>query len=302
MDSSKVFLYYILTRYLRKEDKLLCDLGIKNHDATQYYEDVSDYDSPYLTYTEKNQLPFEVREKTSKATIYEYKEQNPNGEIIPITLASKDNSLQEFNITYNWAPFCENHFIVFAKNDGNRALKQIYHPQKMPWWMDDLFTQLNCPEYGSFYNDMGAGHSMATLHIQLIKNSFPVFEKLEGIYPLKEASGRLIETANDDWPFKGILARYTPDTKEKVLSDLEERIEDWMSDSNNTFNLLYQMNGEYREFFFVFRGKGYNYIEGISNGIAGYEVAGNIIIEDLDEFKAFPDKIRKVILGETNDF
>ena len=298
MEGSKFFIHYIPTRYLRSNEELLYELGIKNRDIKrQYYEYDPSPDSPWLIYCEKNEfekfLPPEVLSRTKQSTIFDYKELNPRGELISVKLSSKDGS-QEFNITYNWAPFKEDHFLVYANNNGNTVLKQTYHNKHTLWWMDDLLTRLNCADYRIFYNAKGAGHSMETLHFQLIKNHFPVFEKLEHIYPNK-ASG-LIHTTKHDWPFIGILARYKSDTKERILSDLEEKIKEWISESNNTFNLLCQMKGEYREFFFVFRERGLNYIEGISNGIAGYEIAGNVIIENREEFESFPDEIDEIKL------
>jgi len=292
--------HFVVTRCLRKYSDLLIELVISNPDATQYYEYDPCQESPYIMYideyTNQNRLPYEIGIKNRKATVFDYHQQNPKGKLTPVELHSKDGCSQVFNITPNWAPFCKNHFVVFAANNGNSALKQVFHKNETLYWIDDLFSQLNSPDYSLFLNPQGAGHSMDTFHLQLIQSSFPVFENLKRSYP--NTTG-LIFTDECDWPFKGILARYTPDIKDRVLFSFEEQINFWISNPYNTFNLLYQMNSDgSREFFFVFRQKSLSYVKGISNGIAGYEVGGNIIIEKINEYNNFPDHIEKLEMCE----
>jgi hypothetical protein len=302
IEGSEFNILYVPTRSYRNNADLLFELGIKKRGARQYYEyDDPSIDQSYITYIDeasKKNLPKDVQDKIKKATIYNYPEQNPKGKLIDIDLYSKNGLPRIFCITANWAPFEKYHYIIFAKNNENLALKQIYHNNKTLYWIDDLFTQLNSPAYSLFFNPQGAGYSMDTLHFQLIKNSFPVFEALEQKYPLKNS--KLIHTNNSDWPFKGILARYTSNTKNEVLSVLNGEINHWISGQNNTFNLLFRMRQDgYREYFFVFRNKGLIQIKEISNDIAGYEVAGNIIVEDRKDYENFPDKIEKLEWRDT---
>jgi hypothetical protein len=296
----KLYKHHVITRCLRKNDELLFELGIKKRNAEKYYEYDPCLSSPYIFCIDesyKNRLPPEIREKLRKATVFKYDKQNPKGKLITVDLQSKDGFSHAFNITANWAPFCKNHFVVFAHNNGNSVLKQIFHKNETLYWIDDLFTQLDSAEYGLFYNPQNAGNSMDTKHFQLVKNSFPVFEALKRSYP--NMTPGLIHTNKYGWPFKGILARYTLDTKDRVLSSLEKEICLWIANSKNNFNLLFSVNQNgYREFFFVFRQNGLNYAKGISNGIAGYEIGGHLIIEEREEYENFSDKSEKLEMCE----
>ena len=298
---TKLYKIHVIPRYLRHDDKLLKDLGIRNKKAgNQYYEYDPSVNSRIIIYIDeyayKNYLNSDKEKKPRKATIYEYHEQNPKGEVTSVNLHSKDGVPQGFCITANWAPFCQYHFILFAKNHENLTLKQIYHTGCTLRWIDDLFNQLNNTHYRLFFNEQGAGHSMDTMHFQVLKSPFPVFEHFNQIYPNKKPELILID--EDDWSFRGILARYTLKTKDEVLSEFEKKIKEWVSDPENTLNLLFQVSEDgFREFFFVFRKKGFNYVKGISNGIAGFEVAGNMLIEDRKEYQSFfPDKLEKLEL------
>jgi len=298
----RLHIHYVTTRCLRKFPDFLVDLGILNSEA-KYFEYDPCPESPYIIYLdeyENKNLPPEIDRKNRKATVF--KDQNPKGETISIDLHSRDGHSQTFFITPNMAPFSKNHFIIFSapQRGRNTALKQIFHNNQTLYWIDDIFTQLNSVEYGLFFNAQGANNSMDTFHVQIIniQNSFPVFESLKRSYP--NTNSGLIFTEECDWPFKGILARYTPDTRDRILPSLEEEIKLWISkDPDNTFNLVCQMNQNgYREFFFVFRQKSLGYIKGISAGTAGYEVAGRLIIEDRKEFDAFPEHIEKLEMCE----
>lgn len=280
---------------------MLFTLGIKKRNTKQFYE-YQNIDNPdYITYIDEDayqQLHIDIRKNVRKATIYKFSEQNPRGNLIYFVLHSEEGSSQEFILTANWAPFQDYHFIIFAKNNGLTALKQKYHSGRTLEWIDDLFTKLKSVNYSLFFNSQGAGQSMDTLHFQLIKNEFPVFTTLNKTY--NNYYPGLIRTNINDWPFEGILARYTQETKNEAFKQLNMEINEWISNPENTFNLLFRIkNDEYREFFFVFRKKGLNYIKGISNGIAGYEVAGNIIIENREEYEKFPDNIDEFFLSET---
>ncbi|MCL2720989.1 MAG: hypothetical protein FWD47_06575 [Treponema sp.] len=300
--SNSIFnVFYIRTRKDRNNTKLLIDLGIRKENALQYYEyEDPDIDPFYISYIDKetlNKLPNDVQKVTRKATIFIYKDQNPKGELISCNLQSKDGSYQEFNVTANWAGFQENHFIIFAKvfskNNSHYVLKQIYHDDIL-WWIDDLFSQINSDTYSLFYSPIFAGNSMDTLHLQLIKSNFPVFEKLNNDY--NNYTSELININDNVWPFPGILARYTVDDKDKILFELNDKINRYISKSGNTFNLLFRTRKEYREVYFAYRKKGKSYIKGISNDIAGFEVGGNLIIESKEEFENFSDKVEEIDL------
>ena len=253
--------HHVITRYLRKDNVLMVNLGIRNPEAKAYYEYDPSPDSPFIIYIDdfayQNHLDEDNKKNARRTGIYEYSDNNPKGELMPIKLCANNGSPQGFFVTANWAPFSAYHFIVFAENDGNRALKQVYYPGCTLWWIDDLFEQLNSAGYHLFFSSQGAGNSMDTHHFQIIKGpSFPCFERLGQVYSQKDPG--LIETKKGDWPFEGILARYSPETKDSILSSLEEKILLWLRSSpDNTFCLLYQMNRDgYREVFFVFRKRG----------------------------------------------
>jgi hypothetical protein len=293
-------LFYIQSRYLRHNEKLLLELNIKNKQSERYYEFDPEADSCYIKYInekEYHELSPEVRKCTKSAPFFNYYALNPEGAMIPVYLKSLDRTTQRFNIIANHAPFSKYHFVVYSENNGFRGLKQIYH-DNMLFWIDDLFCQLNNHNYRLFFTPKGSGNSVDTLHFQLIKSSFPVFEYLDKKY--KTHSPVLTETDKSDWPFSGIFVRYTPDSREKTLIKLNREIHNWLSQSNDrTFNLLFQLGSNYyREFFFIFRKKGFNYIPGIKNAIAGYEAAGNIVVEDKKEYDTFPSIINRFELIE----
>ena len=279
---------HVATRILRKNSVLLGKLGIENPDAKKFYE--YDSDSSEISYigeyTYRN-LSESEKIRAQRATIFEYKELNPKGRLCSVILHYKDGHPQEFKIIPNRSAFTDNHFVAFAHYNGNVALKQVFHPNGTLYFVDDLFTQLNNSGYSLFFNCQGAGHSMNTMHYQLLKKSFPAFEHFNIIYPKNDCGLTLV--TKHDWPFPGILARYTEDTKDKVLSALENEIKLWLSsNSEHTFNLLFRCDNGLREFFFVFREKGVSFIKGISNAIGSYEVSGNILIEDRMEYDVFP--------------
>ena len=306
IEGARFVKHHVITRLLRKDNDLMVNLGIRNPKAKVYYEYDPSPESSFIfyidEYTHQNYLSGDNKKKATRTGIYKYSDNNPKGELMPVKLCSKNGSPQAFFVTANWAPFSAYHFIVLAENDRNRALKQVYHPGCTLWWIDDLFEQLNSADYNLFFSPQGAGNSLDTLHFQIIKGpSFPCFERLGQKYPQKEPG--LIDTKKGDWPFKGILARYSPETKDRVLSALEEKILLWLKSSpDNTFCLLYQLNQDgCREVFFVFRKRGLNSIKGISNYISGYEVAGNLIIEDRTEYLDFPEISEKLELMEQKE-
>jgi hypothetical protein len=276
---------------LRHKKQLLFDLKIKNEKAQNHYELDAGPLSSYIEYIAESvykKLPPEVKANTKDASLFKYLDNNPKEKKpVKILLCGQPNQQQKFYIVSNYAPFCKNHFVIYAANEGNKALKQMYHNDTL-FWIDSLYSQIGSGDYRLFFNRKGAGNSVDTLHFQFLKSPFPVFDYLGKKFTNFKPA--LIETNRKDWPFTGILARYNSSSKEEILTSLHHKILDWFSaDCENTFNLLFQQApGGYREFFFIFRKKGYNYISGIKNAIAGYEAGGNIIVENEADYNGFP--------------
>ncbi len=291
-------LIYLQSRFLRHFERLLFDLGIKKEDAPKHYELDIDPLSPYIeiiSRSDYDKLPSTVQKATKEAAFFKYLDSNPKGRLLPILLRGRNGNEQKFCFISNVAPFCDDHLVIYADSDGNKVLKQMYHEDTL-YWIDDLRSQTGSNDYRLFFTPKGAGNSEDILHYQYLKSPFPVFSYLSTNYAGQETA--IIETDKSDWPFPGILARYNSSSKNEILAELDRRINKWLNDDKtNTFNLLFQSNPRgFREFFFIFRKQGYNYIEGIKNAIAGYEAGGNIIVEDRTDFDNFPSVINRLAL------
>jgi len=235
---------------------------------------------------------------TEQFSSFNYIEQNPKRKKISVYLHARNGFPQTFNIVPNLAPFCNNHFVVYAENGGFSGLKQVYQPHgTLLYWIDALFLQINSNNYRLFFNPKGTGNSLDTLHFQILKSTFPAFDSLDRHYPNSDTG--LVDTKKTDWPFEGVLARYTCDTRDDILASMETRIERWLSNPANTFNLLFHVRQDgLREFFFIFRKKGFNHMAGIHNDIAGCEAGGKVIVEDWTEFENFPEETGEMELRD----
>ena len=294
-------LIYLGSRLWRHNKQLLYDLNIINNKKKKYFELDENIYSPYIEYIDEkkyNDLPENNKKNIKEAAFFNYLDNNKKGKL-SIILNGKDGKEKKFCIISNYAPFCKNHFVVYSENEGNKALKQIYHKDTL-YWIDSLHSQIGSKDIRLFFSPKGAGNSQDALHFQYLKSKFPAFDYLDEKY--SGGASEIIETKKSDWPFPGIMARYNSNSKEIILKELNKIIKSWLNkNSNNTFNLLFQSTscGNY-EFYFIFRKLGYNYIKGIKNSIAGYEVGGNIIVENKTDFENFPSALNKLSLSANN--
>jgi len=302
IEGAEFNLCYVNSRRLRYNINLLYKLNIIDSYAKRFYEYDPHPSATYLIYLSEdafNRLPPEVQKITKQAPFFNYAERYPKRKIISVNLHSRSGFPQKFIIVPNLAPFCSDHFVVFAENGGFGGLKQVYQPHgTLLYWIDDLFLQFQTSNYNLFFTPKGAGNTLDTLHFQLLKSSFPAFDSLDRHYNNNDTG--LIYTNKNDWPFEGILARYTHETRDTVLASLETKIEYRLSNPENTFILLFHVRQDgLREFFFIFRKKGFNYISGIHNEIAGSETGGIIIVENKKEYESFPTETGKLELRKT---
>ena len=291
---------YFYHRALRGNKELLQDLGIYNPDVDEYYE-CFDPLSSHVTYRKGSTLSEIERNLFKKATIFPYHVLNPKGELLSASLRSKEGlPNQNVYITSNNAAMSSGiHMIFFAQNDGDRAIRQVYH-EGFLFWIDDLmFNQLGSTKYRGFFNNTGAGHSMHTWHGQILTDSFPIFVWLNEKKLFKKSG--VIETSKRDWALPGYYIRYLPNEKNQILCDSEAIIKDWIANPAHTFNLLFQLNENCcREMFIVPRHKELRYIQpnGVNDkiSIAGLESAGILIIESWKTFYEFPKDTEEFIL------
>jgi hypothetical protein len=298
---------YCCLRAVRNKPLLLEKLGSKRKNVKPPLEVTSLRSSKLIDYVYDEQLqdhPYKDEEGIRPATIFPYKILNPKGRVLEINLNGKNGEKKSFYITPNYACFNDNHHIIFPVNDGNSALKQVYQ-EDLLYFMDTL-AQIGDANYRCFFNSEGAGHSMRTFHIQVLKARFRVFENLDRYYEDNDfEADPVINTCSDAWPFTGFLCRYRKETMKTILPALEAKIDEWLSKDtiNNTFNLLFQIREDgYREFFFAPRIKNEISLKFTLDGkeenvvMAGFEIAGTIILDSLNIFNNFPQIIEGVTL------
>ncbi|GBR77352.1 hypothetical protein RDn1_011 [Candidatus Termititenax dinenymphae] len=295
LDKHRFNLFYSEPRHLRRNTVLLQQYGIIDPGSPKYYE----YPAPELNnkqlkiISEKDYQFLTPKEQfqTNRACFI-----NPNELTTSVYLSGYKGAPQKFSIGANFAPLGHNHFVAWTvpqeSADGELTLRQAYQGINQLYWIDDLLTKLNDPEYRLFFSAIGAGATSYTQHYQFLQEKFPAFAHLSYYYP--NSGSEIIYTSKHAWPFNGFLARYDSQSKETVLTGLTRLIKHWLRQKpNNTFNLLAQLRPDgTREIYFAKRKYGLNYMQGMSNMFGGYEVAGNIVMEDPREYQSFPGKVR----------
>jgi hypothetical protein len=290
------FLIYADARHLRKDPRVLQEHGIIDNNKPHYYEYVSpEIKSRYIKLIDEDMyqaLPPKRQALAHNACFFNQMEQ-----VEKIELSSYKGQPEQFNIGVNFAPFGRNHLVAWnvpwASAGQYLALRQVYQGINHFYWADSLSEQIDNPEYHLLFNAKGTGNSSNIFHFQILQERFPAFEDLANHYPYR--SSEIISTNQRAWPFTGFLARYTTKSKKYILGNLSKEVKQWLAQSPaNTFNLLIQQQDSLREMFFIKRRQDLNHISGISNYFGGYEVAGNIVVEDPDEYAHFPDRIGQI--------
>ncbi|MDR1997449.1 MAG: hypothetical protein LBQ83_03915 [Candidatus Margulisbacteria bacterium] len=289
LERKRFNLIYAEPRHLRKDSALLRQRGITAPETPVRYE----YAAPDLPARQLQLLDEAAYQSLSPAEqllAHRSGFLNQREDTLLVALRGYKGPRQSFKIGANFAPLGNGHFVVWQDTDSALRLRQVYQGINQLYWIDDLLEQLGNPDYRLFFSAMGTGNSTDILHFQVLKEKFPVFAHL-GYYYSSRAP-EIIFTSRSAWPFKGFLARYTPDSRKEILGDLTARIKYWLGQRpNNTFNLLAQQRGGLREIYFVKRKYALCYMQGMSNSFSGYEVAGNIVVEDFQEYLNFPAKI-----------
>jgi hypothetical protein len=288
---------YSEPRHRRKDPNLLRQHGIIGAQQNYFYE----YINPDLGRKKLQLIDVETFNKLGpkhQNNLQPAHFLNPAEFTIPLKLSGYKNNLQDFLMGANYAPFGAGHFVVWtpAQNTtaGLLAYQQIYQGINQLYWADSLLSQIGDPEYRLFFNARGTGNSSNIFHFQVLREKFPVFAQFSYYYHYNRSE--IIYTSRRAWPFQGFLARYTLETQKTVLEELTTHIKHWLKQKPfHTFNLLakFRPDGR-REIFFVKRKSSLIYLKGISNSFSGYEVAGNIVVENMQEYQNFPDRIRNI--------
>ncbi|MDR2428174.1 MAG: hypothetical protein LBD62_00010 [Candidatus Margulisbacteria bacterium] len=288
---------YSEPRHRRKDPNLLRQHGIIGAQQNCFYEYInSDLGRKKLQIIDAetfNKLSQKHRNNLQPAHFL-----NPAEFTIPLKLSGHKNNQQDFLMGVNYAPFGAGHFVVWTPAQNTTAglltYQQVYQGINQLYWADSLLSQIGDPEYRLFFNARGTGNSSNIFHFQVLREKFPVFAQLSRYY--HHNGSEIIYVSRQAWPFQGFLARYTLETKKAVLEALTTHIKHWLKQNlSHTFNLLAQfMPDDRREIFFVKRKSNLIHLQGISNSFSGYEVAGNIVVEDMREYQNFPDRIRNI--------
>ena len=222
---------------------------------------------------------------------------NEDQKVLKVFLSGHTGNKQLFHIGANYMPCGKDHSMIWMppeiNNGKNVGLRQVYHGLDLLYWVDDLLRLFNNTEHRLFYNSLGTGNSSDILHFQGMKEKFPAFAQFTYSYPNLNTS-RVIFTRREDWPFRGFLARYIPETKQSILKELHRYIKAWLRrDPRNTFNLLAQsrLNGRgiMHEIFVVKRKFDLYCVEGMTNEFSGAEVGGRILLPNREEYENFQD-------------
>ncbi|GHV85219.1 hypothetical protein AGMMS50230_08270 [Spirochaetia bacterium] len=226
------------------------------------------------------------------STIINVGNSSPKAILIPLTLKGKNGKGTVLPTIPNVSPLGNKHFVFFAlpeRLNGERVLRKQVHHSDTVYWISDFLTQLNDPDYNGFFNPINSGNSEDLLHVQYLKEQFPFFDMISE----QNVKDDLTFIDKSHWPFEGWLLRYPANTphKELYLEKLNKKIEEYINKGNN-YNLLFHSTGDYHELYLAYRGENPVKLK-VNNtlvNIAGYEVAGNIILED----KELYDNIREL--------
>ncbi|GBR75007.1 hypothetical protein NO1_2080 [Candidatus Termititenax aidoneus] len=290
------YLIYSDARHLRKDIHILQEHGIIDSSKPRYYEYASPkIKSRYIELIDENTyqaLPPARQVLAHNACFF-----NQTEHVEKTELFNYKGLPEQFNIGVNFAPFGRNHLVAWntpwASGGRHLALRQVYQGINHFYWADSLSEQIGNAEYHLLFNAGGTGNSSDIFHFQILQERFPAFENLAEYYPYR--GSEIIPTSERAWPFTGFLARYTAKSKKYLLDDFNKQAKQWLAqNSANTFNLLIQQQDNLREMFFIKRRQDLGHIHGISNYFGGYEVAGNIVVENQNEYKYFPDRIRHI--------
>jgi hypothetical protein len=209
--------------------------------------------------------------------LLDFKHTSPRNRRFTLTLHDKDGTPTSFNATLNIKPLGNLHFVVWPNpeliNGEWRVRKQVYCKDAL-FFMNSLADKT--PDCFCFYNPWGS-HGDPVFHLQSLREKAPVFTAL------RKKIGNSIEVKKGaDWLFAGHLVRFHHGSSEArgLIEGLHQKAATAIR-GNHIINIICKQIDGLCEMLLVDRGPGPRkpaWVNGVEMDIAGYEVAGNILL------------------------